>query len=201
VFHGGAGLGAHERERSRMLADLGFVAFAPDLFGEIFENRARGIEVVTRLVEQPETLRARLADALACLRAQPGVDASRIGAIGFCFGGHAAIELARSARGVRGVVSFHGGLKARAPAKAGEVSAAVLACTGAADPFVTRDDRAAFEDEMTKAKVAWQMHLYGGAMHGFTHRDTQQPGCAYDDVADRRSWSAMRSLFADTLSP
>jgi dienelactone hydrolase len=178
-----------------MLADLGDVAFAPDLFGEVFESRARGVEVITALVNSPTLLRARVKGALACLCALEGVDPSRTAAIGFCFGGLAAIELARSAAAVRSVVSFHGGLTANAPARPGEVEATILVCTGAADPFVTREHRAAFEDEMTSAKVEWQMHVYSG----FTHRDAKGPGSAYDERADRRSWLAMRALFEDTL--
>jgi dienelactone hydrolase len=87
VLHGGAGLGTHERERSRMLVELGYVAFAPDLFGEVFTSREHGIATITGLVGDPPRLRARLADALACMRARPNVDPARIAAVGFCFGG------------------------------------------------------------------------------------------------------------------
>jgi dienelactone hydrolase len=199
VLHGGAGLGAHERERARMLAELGYVALAPDLFGEVFESRARGVEVITGLTERPHLLRERLSDALACLRAQPGVDASRVAAIGFCFGGLAALELARSGADVRCVVSFHGGLATRAPARPDEVRAAVLVCTGAADPFVTREHRIAFEDEMTHAGADWQLHVYARAKHGFTVRDGNHPGSEHHAPSDARSWRAMRALLDETL--
>jgi dienelactone hydrolase len=200
VLHGGTGLGAHERERAHMLTELGVVAFAPDLFGEVFESRAHGVKVITELIERPPALRARLADALALLRALPGVDGTRTAAIGFCFGGLAALELARSGADLRAVVSFHGGLSTRSPAAPGAVRAAVLACTGAADPFVTREHRAAFEDEMTLARADWHLHVYGGAQHGFTERAARSPGAAYDEASDRRSWQAMRDLLADALS-
>jgi dienelactone hydrolase len=110
VLHGGAGLGAHERDRARRLAELGYVAFVPDLFGEIFQSRERGMEVIKRLVGDPPALRKRLADALGCMVSLSGVDAARLAAIGFCFGGLAALELARSGAAMRAVVSFHGGL-------------------------------------------------------------------------------------------
>jgi len=204
VLHGGAGLGAHERERARMLAELGYIAFVPDLFGETFTSREHGIEVITRVVSDTHALRTRLGDALACMRSHRGIYASRLAAIGFCFGGLAALELARSGAGVCAVVSFHGGLSTKAPAQPGEVKAAILVCTGAADPFVTREHRSAFEDEMTNAKADWQVHAYANAMHGFTERSVaepkaQRPGVQYQEAADRRSWAAMREVFAETL--
>jgi dienelactone hydrolase len=203
VLHGGAGPGAHERARARMLAELGYVAFVPDLFGEVFANRERGIAVITDLVANPSRLRARVAAALAWITARPGVDPARIAALGFCFGGHAALELARSGSNIRAVVSIHGGLICRAPAVAGQVRASILVCTGAADPFVTREHRSAFEDEMTAARADWQMHLYSGAMHGFSEQpapgSATRPGVGYDQNADRRAWTAACDLLQQTI--
>jgi dienelactone hydrolase len=200
VLHGGAGIGEHERERARRLADLGYIAFAPDLFGEAFASRERGIAVITALVADPHALRTRLGDALAAVRAHPRVDGARVAAIGFCFGGLAALELARSGADVRAVVSFHGGLTTRAPAEAGAVKAKVTVCTGADDPFAPREQRVAFEDEMTRAGADWQMCVYGRAVHGFTERTPEgkppRPGCAYDEAADRRSWAVAREVLA-----
>jgi dienelactone hydrolase len=158
------------------------------------------VEVITRLVGDPVALRARLTDALGCLRAQTTVDPSRVAIIGFCFGGLAALELARSGADVRAVVSFHGGLTTKAPAEPGRVKAAVLVCTGAADPFVTREHRSAFEDEMMHASADWQLNVYANAMHGFTERNGHRAGSQYDGTTDRRSWRAMRELFDETLS-
>jgi dienelactone hydrolase len=203
VLHGGAGLGEHERQRARMLAELGYVAFAPDLFGEKFNDRAHGMSVITGLVDQPAVLRERVNAALGGLRMQPYVDPRRTAAIGFCFGGLAALELARSGAEVAAVVSFHGGLSARAPARPGEVTSKILVCTGSADPFVTRAHRATFEDEMTNGDVDWQMIVHGGALHAFTEPTvdpTIRPGCAYHREADRRSWGAMRELLNDALA-
>jgi dienelactone hydrolase len=200
VLHGGAGVGAHENDRARMLTELGYVAFVPDLFGEVFESRERGVEVIKSLVKDHQGLRARLADALTCMRARPAVDASRLAAIGFCFGGLAALELARSGAELRAVVSFHGGLTAHAPAEPGKVKPAILACTGAADPFVTPEHRAAFESEMTRASADWQLHVYSNAMHGFTERGVNRPGAQYHEATDRRSWRTMRAFFDETLA-
>jgi dienelactone hydrolase len=202
VLHGGAGPQEHERERARMLAALGYVAFVPDLCGEIFASRSEGIAVIQALVQQPAVLRDRLRAAVECLRQQPGVDANRTAAIGFCFGGLAALELARSGAPVSAVVSFHGGLRTVAPATPGAINSQILVCTGAADPFVTREHRASFEDEMTNAGADWQLLVHGRARHGFTERGidaAKHPGCAYDEAADRLSWQAMRALFDRTL--
>ncbi|HSS39858.1 MAG TPA: dienelactone hydrolase family protein [Polyangia bacterium] len=203
VLHGGAGPGAHERARARMLAELGYVAFVPDLFGEVFATRERGIAVITDLVANPSLLRGRLSAALASIAARPGVDPARVAALGFCFGGHAALELARSGASIQAAVSIHGGLISRAPAVAGQVRASILVCTGAADPFVTREHRSTFEHEMSAAQADWQMHLYSGAMHGFSEQAAPgapgRPGVGYDPNADRRSWAAGRELLRQTL--
>jgi dienelactone hydrolase len=206
VLHGGAGLSAHEREQAGMLAGLGYAAYAPDILGEVFTSREHGIATITQLVGNPPGLRSRLADALACMRAQPGVDPSRVAAIGFCFGGLAALELARSGADLRAVVSFHGGLATRAPAAPGAVKAAVLVCTGAADPFITREHRSAFEDEMTGAGADWQLHIYGNAVHGFTEGrladpKAARPGARYHEPSDRRSQAAMRAFLEERFTP
>lgn len=200
VFHGGAGAGPHERERAGRLTELGYVAFVPDLFGEVFETRQRGVEVITGLVSEPALLRSRLLAALDCLCAQPSVDESRVAAIGFCFGGLAALELARSGATLRAAVSFHGGLVTRAPAEPNAVRASILVCTGAADPFVTRPHRQAFEDEMVRANADWQLHVHAHALHGFTERGIPRPGSAYHEAADQRSWQATQALLAHTLA-
>lgn len=204
VLHGGAGVGEHERERARRLAALGYVALVPDLFGEEFASREHGIEVITRLVAEPSVLRVRTSEALAALASRPRVDGARLAAIGFCFGGFAALELARSGASLRVVVSFHGKLTSSAPADVDAVRPAILVCTGAADPFVTREQRIEFEDEMTHARADWQLNIYANAMHGFTERSltkhsAQRPGSGYDEAADHRSWEAMRSLLAERL--
>jgi dienelactone hydrolase len=202
VLHGGGGVGAHEHGRLEQLAGLGYVAFAPDLFGETFTDRAHGMAVIGRLVSEPATLRSRLEAAWRRLVSEPGVDAARTAAMGHCFGGLAALELARSGADVRAVVSLHGGLAVREEACAGDLRARVLACAGAEDPFCPREQRAAFEDEMTRAGADWQLHVYARAKHGFTVRGidpVKHPGCAYDEASDRRSWQATRALFDEVL--
>lgn len=202
VLHGGTGLTEHERERVRRLAALGYAALAPDLFGEVFTERSRGMAVVGELTTRPALIRARTGAAFRRLCDVPGVGAARTAAIGHCFGGFAVLELARGGAGVQAVISFHGGLTTHAPAVAGQVHARVLVCTGADDRFCTREQRATFEDEMTAAGVDWQLHVYAGARHGFTVPGIdpeKYPGCAYHEPSDRRSWHAMLALFDEVL--
>jgi dienelactone hydrolase len=202
VGHEGYGLGEHTRERAGMLAALGYVAFAPDLFGETFRSREHGIAVISALVKDPSVLRERTNAALDLLRSHDRVDPARTAAIGFCFGGLAALELARSGRDLACVVSFHGGLQTVLPAQPAGVRCKVLACVGADDPFVPPDQRAAFEDEMRGAGVDWQIIVYSQARHGFTNRridPEKSPGSAYHALTDQRSWLAMRNLFDETM--
>lgn len=108
VFHGGGGLGAHERERAHRLANLGYLAFAPDLFGEPIQSREQGMALINSLRSDTKLLRSRVYAALAQLCANPGVDSKRLAAIGFCLGGMCALELARSGAPLRAAISFHG---------------------------------------------------------------------------------------------
>jgi dienelactone hydrolase len=193
ILHGGGGPTDHERARVRAFAARGYVACAPDLFGETFADRARGLAVIGALLANPVELRARCVAALDALAGRRDVDPDRIAAVGHCFGGMAALELARSGAALRAAVSLHGRLVTALPAERGRIRARVLACTGADDPFCPRDQRIAFEDEMTGADADWQLHIYSGAKHGFSVPDidaTNLPGCAYDARADRRSHAA-----------
>ena len=199
VCHAGDGLSDHTRGRARRLAELGYVAIAPDLYGERFADRAAGAAAIGALVADPPRFRGRLVAAFEAMRTQPEVDPGRCAAIGFCFGGTAVLELARAGAEARAVVAFHGGLRTAAPAAAGAVQAAVLALAGADDPFVDAAQRAAFAAEMTAAGADWTLTLIGGAMHGFAHEGVAQPGSAHDERADRRGWRAMLDLFAETL--
>jgi dienelactone hydrolase len=122
--------------------------------------------------------------------------------MGYCFGGGAVLELARSGADLSGVVSFHGNLDTSNPADAKQVKAKLLVLHGANDPNVPPAQVAAFEDEMRAAGVDWQLVVYSGAVHGFTNpANASDPstGLAYDARADRRSWQAMRAFFDETF--
>ena len=205
VFHEGLGLGDFAIARARMLAELGYVAFAADMFGD--RRQARNLQEVAKLVgdlrDEPQMLRARGRAALAKLAALPQVDASRIGAIGFCFGGSVVLELARDGADLKAVVSFHGVLATRTPAVSGNVKASVLVCTGADDPLAPPEQIKAFEDEMRAADVRdWQVISYGNTLHGFTNPaadGSMLRTALYSEQADRRAWASMRSLFNEVF--
>jgi len=206
VFHEGLGLGDFAMERVRRLAGLGYVALAADMFGE--RRQARNLQEVATLVgglrAEPEKLRARGRAALETLAALPQVDARRLGAIGFCFGGSVVLELARAGADLRAVVSFHGVLGTQMPALSGKVKASVLVCTGADDPLAPPDQVAEFENEMRAAAVRdWQVISYGNTLHGFTNPaadGSMLRSALYNAQADRRSWASMQSLFDEVLT-
>jgi dienelactone hydrolase len=206
VVHEAWGLGDHVIERAKMLAALGYVAFAVDMYGDRRQaaDLPSAMVLIGDLRSSPAKLRGRIGAALDTLLAMPNVDASRIAAIGFCFGGTTVLELARGGADVRGVVSFHGGLETGAPAEAGAVKAKVLVCTGADDPMIPPSQVVAFEEEMRNADADWQVISYGGTVHSFTNPEAGKavslPGVAYNEKTDRRSWAAMRAFFDEIFT-
>lgn len=203
VFHQWKGITAYEKKRAEQLAALGYVAFAADVYGKGVrpaDPKAAGAEVGKYLGDRP-LLRARGQAALAALRKQPNVAGEKIAAIGYCFGGGAALELARSGADVLGVVSFHGSLTTPTPQDAKNIRGKVLVLHGADDPNSPRADVLALEDELTKGGVSWEVVLYSGVVHAFTQPDAgndKSKGVAYDAQADRRSWARMKD-FLDEL--
>jgi dienelactone hydrolase len=204
VVHAWMGLDDNAKKRAEMLAQLGYVAFAADIYGKGVRPNSRDEAgtLAGKYKGDRKLLRERVNAGFAALLRQPNVDAAKTAAIGYCFGGTTVLELARSGTRVSGVVSFHGGLDSPAPADAKAISGKVLVLHGAADPFEKPADFAAFQKELTDAKVDWQLVQYGGAVHCFTDKgagsDTST-GCAYDPVADARSWAAMRGFFDEVF--
>ncbi len=205
VCHEGPGLDEHAKGRAERLAGLGYAAFALDYHGD---GKPLGRdEMMGRLGElmgEPDRIRELARAGLAILLAQDGVDAARVAAIGYCFGGTMALELARSGADISVVVGFHSGLGTQRPARPAEVKAGILVCIGADDPMVPAEQRAAFEQEMRAAEVDWRMNLYGGAVHSFTNPNAELsgfPGVAYHQPTDERSWRAMLDFFDERLGP
>jgi dienelactone hydrolase len=202
VAHEGGGLGRHTRDKARRLAQLGYVAYALDYFGEEEPSLERAMGLGKALRGDVPALRARMAAALEVLVAQPGVDESRLAAIGYCMGGAAVIELARSGAPLACLVGFHSGFLPGTAEENRAISGKLLLCHGAEDPVVAAAPREAFIDEMKAAGVDWQLHLYGGVGHSFTNPDIDSlgiAGFAYHEAADRRSWRAMLNLFDEVL--
>jgi len=195
LIHGGAGLDDHARGQALRYSKLGYDVLACDLFGPgVAGDRERIIATVTALRDDPDLLVERGAAALQVLLDSPHVD-GRVAAVGFCFGGLAALTLARAGLPLRAAVSMHGSLATPRPAEPGAVRARILVCHGARDPHVPMADVTAFAAEMTRADADWQLNVYGRAMHGFTH-DHAVPGAIsgveYDREADELSFAAAR---------
>ena len=204
VVHQWMGLTDHERQVSDDLARLGFVALAADIYGEGVhpKDTTEAGKLAMTYKGDRDLYRRRIAAALETLKAQKGVDGSRIAVIGFCFGGTGAIEAARAGLPVKAVVSFHGGLDVPVGYKAEPISAKVLVCHGADDPFVPAKDVAAFHDEMRQAKADYVFVAYGGAVHAFTQKEAgndNSKGAAYNEAAQRRSWQHMKDFFKENL--
>jgi dienelactone hydrolase len=202
LVHGGAGLDDHARGQARRYAEHGYAVLAGDMFGEgVAGNRERVMACLTGLRDDPGRLARRAQAGLTALAGCPEVD-GRLAAVGFCFGGLTVLTLARSGADLTGVVSIHGSLATAKPAQPGTVRAKVLACHGALDPHVPLADVTRFAQEMNHAQADWQLIMYGGAMHGFTHEHAvpgAMPGVAYDALADQRSFLAARTFLAQAL--
>ena len=204
VVHQWLGLSENEMMRARMLAGLGYVALACDVYGQGVRpaDTAAAAKEAGRYYADRALLRARVTAGLEALKRQPGVDAARTAAIGYCFGGGAVLELARSGADVGGVVSFHGSLDTPLPAEKGKVTAKVLVCHGAVDPYVKPEAVTGFQAEMEAAGVDYQFIAYAGAVHAFTQKGAGSDpsrGAAYDEKADRRSWEAMKDFLGEVL--
>jgi dienelactone hydrolase len=200
VVHGGAGLDDHAKQRAQNIAELGFVAFACDMYGDgVSGDRQRIMACAMELRADPEKLCSRARAGIDLLASNPHVD-GRFAAVGYCFGGMTVLQLARSGIELAGVVSIHGNLKTTRPAQCSQVKAKILVCHGALDPHVPMGDVAAFIEEMNSAAVDWQLIVYANAMHGFTHENASAykvPGVAYHAQADARSSAAMELFFAE----
>ncbi len=205
VVHDWTGLRDYTKKRTEQLAGLGYVAFAADIYGKgIRPTDPKESGAQAGIYKKDRALmRERVNAGLKILQSQPLSDTSKIAAIGYCFGGTAVLELARSGADVRGIITFHGGLDTPTPADAKNIKGKVLVLHGADDPFAPAAQVAALEDEMRAAGVDYQVHLYGGAVHAFTVPEAgndPSKGAAYNASADKRSWEAMKQFFAEIFS-
>lgn len=200
VIHDWTGLGDYAQRRAKMLAELGYVAFAADIYGKGVRptDPADCAKEAGKYKGDLPLLRRRVTLGFDQLLKQKNVDAQKTAAIGYCFGGTTVLELARSGAPVAGVVSFHGGLGSTLPAKEGGVKAKVLVCHGADDPYVKPAEQADFKHEMDVAKVDYSFLSYPDAVHSFTKPEAgndKSKGNAYNEAADKKSWADMRAFF------
>lgn len=198
------GLGQQAKDRALRLASLGYAALAGDPYGNGLEvsDLQEAIKHAGAIREDNTKFRQRIRAGLDALMALPQVDTDRLVVMGYCMGGSCSLEMARDGAPLRGVVSFHGALETERPAEPGKVQAKVLVCHGADDPFVPVEHVNAFEAEMTKAGVNWQVISYGGTVHSFTNpeADGSIEGICYNKQADERSWQAMRAFFDEIFA-
>ncbi len=202
IVHEWTGLGDYVKRRAKQIAELGYVAFAVDIYGKgVRPSNAEEAATQAGIYRSDRKLMRRRAVAgLEQVKKYPFVDPDRIAAIGYCFGGGVALELARSGADIKGVVSFHGNLDTPNPNDAKNIKAKVLVLHGADDPHVPPEQVAAFQKEMRDAKVDWQMIFYGNAVHSFTNPGSGNDpsrGVAYNKEADMRSWQAMKDFFEE----
>jgi dienelactone hydrolase len=198
VVHGGAGLDDHARSRARQLAELGLVVFACDMYGQdVIGNRERVLACIRELVADRDRISRRALAGLEVLASHPSVDGD-VAAVGYCFGGRAVLELARGGADLSGAISVHGSLHTEFPATPGAVKAKLLICHGALDPHVPIAQLTGFVEEMNSAGADFQLFVYGGAMHGFTHDvGPHGPGVAYHRASDQRSFQAIKGFLAE----
>jgi dienelactone hydrolase len=204
VIHEWWGLNDYARGRAEQLAKLGYVAFAADIYGEgkAAEHPKEAGEMATKVRNNIADWRKRAQEALATLKAQPQCDPERVAAIGYCFGGSTALQLAYSGADLKAVATFHAALPTPGEEDAKHVKARLLVCNGGADTFIPEKAIKAFRDTLDSAGVKLDFVSYEGAKHSFTVPDADKhgnPGMKYDRKADEDSWKRMKELFEETL--
>ncbi|MEJ5976674.1 dienelactone hydrolase family protein [Novosphingobium sp. PS1R-30] len=204
VVHEADGIGGNVRRHARGLADLGYIAAAADMHGK--GRPLTDAEIPAALAafkNDADFFRRRVRSAYAALKDRYRLADCAIGAIGYCFGGTAVLELARDGVPLAGVASFHGLLTTAAPAMPGAVRARVLACTGWRDPLVPASDIDAFQQEMDSAGADWQLTIFGRAHHSFTNSavdDLGDPRMAFDAGADAMSWTILLQFLSQSFA-
>lgn len=202
VFHEWMGNGPFTEQKAKDLAELGYVALAADVYGQGIraKDMKEASELAGKYKGDRKLMRERAQAALTTLTSSKRVNKDKVAAMGYCFGGTVALELARDGAPLSSVVSFHGGLSA--PMKAEKMFPKVLVLHGGDDPYVPMKEVEEFQDEMRKAKADWQFISYGDTVHSFTNPDAgsdNSKGAAYNELSAKRAWEQMKSFFKATL--
>ncbi len=204
IAHAWAGRGDFVCDKAKKIAELGYVGVAMDVYGKgIFGNGPEtNMKLMKPLMDDRMLLQKRLLAALNAAKKIAVVDADKMAAMGYCFGGLCVLDMARSGADLKGVVSFHGLLSNDPKLPKQKILAKVLALHGHDDPMVPPDAVLAFEKEMTQAKVDWQVHVYGNTVHAFTNPEANDPsfGTVYKATADKRSWISARNFFEEIFA-
>jgi dienelactone hydrolase len=209
VVHEWWGHNEYARKRARMLAELGYTALALDMYGD-GKQAHHPVEAGRFAGEVAKNLplaKTRFEAAMKFLKEQSNVDANTIAALGYCFGGSVALQMARLGEDLKGVASFHGGLATENPAQPGKVKAHIISFTGADDPMIPPEQVAAFKREMEQAGVDYKVVVFPGVKHSFTNPVADENGrkfnlpLAYDAAADTVSWEETKRFLADIFKP
>ncbi|HSN08377.1 MAG TPA: dienelactone hydrolase family protein [Hanamia sp.] len=201
VVHEWWGLNDYSRRRAKQLAELGYISMAVDVFGngKTAEDPTGAQNLAMPFYKDPTLAKARLDPAIALLKTYPQTDASKMGAIGYCFGGNVVLNAAKLGADLRGVVSFHGSLSGVKPSK-DLLKAKILVCHGAEDPMAN-PDVAGFKKDMDAAGADYIFKVYPGATHAFSNPNATAKGekynmpIRYNEAADKASWSDMKDFF------
>ena len=200
VGHAWGGRAAFEDGQAEKLAELGYIAFAMDVYGDgkLGENNDENASLMMPLLEDRIELSRRTDAALQAALALKGADASRVAGIGYCFGGLTVLDMARRDAPLRGVVAYHANL-ALYPSPTAKTNCKVLVLNGDADPMVPAEQVMAFMEDMNDAGIDWQFHNYGHAKHSFTKPTANYPelGMVYDEKAARRSWQSTQNFLQE----
>jgi dienelactone hydrolase len=202
IAHDAPGVTIHVKDRARILAERGYVAFALDMYGQAGPSLDDARQQSRLLMADAALMRRRARAALNVLASHAHCDSSKLAVIGFCLGGIVALELARDRAPLRCAVGFHPGLKRPSGSTTGTIDAKVLMMIGEDDPIVPVEDRAAFVKEMKEAGADWQLHVFGGVGHSYTNRSVDAlgiPGFRYNEPADNRAWHLMLALFDEVF--
>jgi dienelactone hydrolase len=201
VSHAWGGRDEFVMEKAKKIAELGYVAFALDMYGQgkNGKDRDENAALMQPFMEDRALLQRRITAALLAVKLLPWADDKKVAAIGFCFGGLCVLDLARTGVDIKGVVSFHGLLNAPDNLKNIPIKAKVLVLHGNDDPMVPVADVIKLGQELTAAGTDWQIHSYGNTMHAFTNPLVNDPsfGTVYQATADKRSWQSMVNFFAE----
>ncbi len=205
VIHEWWGLNDYARKRASLLAELGYVAFAADMYGtdKVTESPGQAEEWMREVTADVEGWRSRAALGLRQLQVSGLVDGDHLAAIGYCFGGASVLQMAYANANLKGVVSFHGALPAAPEEARGNIKPSILVLHGHADTFIAPEVVANFREKLDEAGADWEMNTYGGAVHGFTNPNAAKHGISnlrYDAKADKRSWARMQAFFAELFS-
>ncbi len=201
ISHAWAGRGDFEENKAEMLAELGYVGFALDLYGKGVQgsNPEQNQALMQPLLDDRAALQRRMQLALEVCRRQKEVDGERVAAMGFCFGGLCVLDLARTGADILGAASFHGLFSSPGNTGDNKISAKVLVMHGWDDPMATPDQVLSLADELSTMGADWQMHAYGNTQHAFSNpaADDQDMGTVYNADADRRSWQSLQLFLAE----